>query len=80
MQALRFCTATQACTKPHVELRPLSGTQLDQYWTYHKAMATNDREFAHQLFTELKDNSGPPLSVDKQMFEAAVKSFEKSKN
>lgn len=64
-----------------LDLRKAYGVnQLDQYWIYHKAMATNDREFAHQLFTELKDNSNLPLSVDKQMFETAVKSFEKSKN
>ena len=64
MQAIRFWTATQARTKPHVELRRLSGTQLDQYWTYHKAMATNDREFAHQLFTELKDTYTLPHRVE----------------
>jgi hypothetical protein len=64
----------------YLDLRKAYGvTERDQNWIFHKAMATNDRAFAEQLFPEVQD-SGLPLRVDKQMFEAAVKAAENSKH
>ena len=54
-------------------------TERDKSWIFHKAIATKDKAFALQLYGELKNKADLPLRVDKELFDAAVKEFEKTK-